>query len=49
MKGFDQKHATPPSRVLSPVSAAVPVQALGADWVVASGHKMCAPTGAGFI
>ena len=25
------------------------VQALGADWIVASGHKMCAPTGAGFL
>jgi len=27
----------------------VDVQALGADWVVASGHKMCGPTGIGFL
>lgn len=27
----------------------VNVQALGADWIVASGHKMCAPTGIGFL
>lgn len=27
----------------------VDVQALGADWIVASGHKMCAPTGCGFL
>jgi cysteine desulfurase/selenocysteine lyase len=27
----------------------VDVQALGADWIVASGHKMCAPTGIGFL
>ena len=27
----------------------VDVQALGADFVVASGHKMCAPTGVGFL
>lgn len=25
------------------------LQALGADWIVASGHKMCAPTGVGFL
>jgi cysteine desulfurase / selenocysteine lyase len=25
------------------------VQALGCDWLVASGHKMCAPTGIGFL
>ena len=25
------------------------VQALGCDWLVASGHKMCAPTGSGFL
>ena len=25
------------------------MQALGADWIVASGHKMCAPTGVGFL
>lgn len=22
---------------------------LGADWIVASGHKMCGPTGIGFL
>lgn len=27
----------------------VDVQKLGADWIVASGHKMCAPTGIGFL
>jgi cysteine desulfurase/selenocysteine lyase len=27
----------------------VDVQALGADFIVASGHKMCAPTGIGFL
>mmetsp|Transcript_35784 Transcript_35784/g.101279 ORF Transcript_35784/g.101279 Transcript_35784/m.101279 type:complete len:477 (+) Transcript_35784:248-1678(+) len=27
----------------------VDVQSLGADWIVASGHKMCAPTGIGFL
>ena len=27
----------------------VDVQALGCDWLVASGHKMCAPTGIGFL
>lgn len=27
----------------------VDVQTLGADWVVASGHKMCGPTGIGFL
>ncbi|MBE7380007.1 MAG: SufS family cysteine desulfurase [Leptolyngbya sp. SIO1E4] len=25
------------------------VQVLGCDWLVASGHKMCGPTGAGFL
>jgi cysteine desulfurase/selenocysteine lyase len=25
------------------------VQTLGCDWLVASGHKMCGPTGAGFL
>ncbi len=25
------------------------VRSLGADWVVASGHKMCGPTGIGFL
>jgi cysteine desulfurase/selenocysteine lyase len=28
---------------------AIDVQALGCDWLVASGHKMCAPTGIGFL
>jgi cysteine desulfurase / selenocysteine lyase len=28
---------------------AVDVQALGVDWLVASGHKMCGPTGIGFL
>lgn len=28
---------------------AVNVQALGADWIVASAHKMCGPTGIGFL
>lgn len=28
---------------------AVDVQAIGCDWLVASGHKMCGPTGAGFL
>merc|ERR1712070_745914 len=27
----------------------VDVQTLGADWIVASGHKMCGPTGIGFL
>ena len=27
----------------------VDVQALGADWIVASSHKMCGPTGVGFL
>lgn len=27
----------------------VDVQTLGADWLVASGHKMCGPTGVGFL
>lgn len=27
----------------------VDVQAIGCDWLVASGHKMCGPTGAGFL
>ena len=27
----------------------VDVQNLGADWIVASGHKMCGPTGIGFL
>ncbi|CAN0541611.1 unnamed protein product, partial [Ectocarpus sp. 8 AP-2014] len=24
-------------------------QTLGVDWLVASGHKMCGPTGIGFL
>lgn len=28
---------------------AVDVRAIGCDWLVASGHKMCGPTGAGFL
>lgn len=28
---------------------AVDVQAIGCDWLVGSGHKMCAPTGIGFL
>ena len=27
----------------------VDVQRLGADWIVASSHKMCGPTGIGFL
>ncbi len=27
----------------------VDVQALGCDWIVASSHKMCGPTGIGFL
>ena len=27
----------------------VDVQSLGVDWIVASGHKMCGPTGIGFL
>lgn len=29
--------------------AAAVLQTLGADWLVASGHKMCGPTGIGFL
>lgn len=25
------------------------INELGADWIVASGHKMCGPTGCGFL
>jgi cysteine desulfurase/selenocysteine lyase len=28
---------------------AVDVAELGADWIVASSHKMCGPTGIGFL
>jgi cysteine desulfurase/selenocysteine lyase len=27
----------------------VDVQSLGADWIVATGHKFCGPTGIGFL
>lgn len=42
------------ARVLLDACQSVPhmpvdVQALGADWLVASGHKMCGPTGIGFL
>ncbi len=42
------------AKVLLDCSQSVPgrptdVQALGADWVVATGHKMCGPTGIGFL
>mmetsp|Transcript_112703 Transcript_112703/g.318485 ORF Transcript_112703/g.318485 Transcript_112703/m.318485 type:complete len:587 (+) Transcript_112703:190-1950(+) len=42
------------ARVLVDACQSVPhmvinVQALGADWVVGSGHKMCGPTGVGFL
>eukprot|EP00803_Ostreobium_quekettii_P007965 evm.model.scf_884EXC.6 EVM.evm.TU.scf_884EXC.6 scf_884EXC:34106-37793(+) len=30
-------------------SRPVNVETLGADWIVASGHKMCGPTGCGFL
>ena len=34
--------------LLPPLSLSSP-QSLGADWIVASSHKMCGPTGAGFL
>jgi cysteine desulfurase / selenocysteine lyase len=42
------------ARVLIDACQSVPhmpvdVQAIGCDWLVASGHKMCAPTGIGFL
>jgi len=42
------------ARVLLDACQSVPhmpvdVQALGVDWLVASGHKMCGPTGIGFL
>ena len=42
------------ARLLLDCSQSVPnmpvdVQALGADWIVATGHKMCGPTGIGFL
>ena len=42
------------ARLLLDCSQSVPnmpvdVQSLGADWIVATGHKMCGPTGIGFL
>jgi cysteine desulfurase/selenocysteine lyase len=42
------------ARVLIDACQSVPhmpidVQSIGCDWLVASGHKMCGPTGAGFL
>ena len=42
------------AKVLLDCSQSVPampvdVQSLGADWIVATGHKMCGPTGIGFV
>lgn len=42
------------ARILLDACQSVPnmpvnVQSLGADWIVASGHKMCGPTGIGFL
>ena len=42
------------AKVLLDCSQSVPgrptdVRALGADWIVATGHKMCGPTGIGFL
>jgi cysteine desulfurase / selenocysteine lyase len=42
------------ARVLLDACQSVPnmsvdVQSLGVDWIVASGHKMCGPTGVGFL
>ena len=47
-------HAQVGAKVLFDCSQSVPgkptdVQALGADWIVATGHKMCGPTGIGFL
>ena len=46
--------ATVGARVLLDACQSVPnmpvdVSTLGADWIVASGHKMCGPTGIGFL
>ena len=47
-------HAQVGAKVLLDCSQSVPgkptdVRALGADWIVATGHKMCGPTGIGFL
>lgn len=59
--GIDSPHKplaaacpAPPPQVLLDCCQSVPnmpvdVQALGADWIVASSHKMCGPTGIGFL
>jgi Cys-tRNA synthase (O-phospho-L-seryl-tRNA:Cys-tRNA synthase) len=36
-------------RLLAVPNMPVDVQALGADFIVASSHKMCGPTGIGFL
>ena len=51
VSGLCKKHG---ARLLLDACQSVPhmpidVQTLGADFVVASGHKMCAPTGTGFL
>ena len=48
-----KKHA-PRAKILLDACQSVPhmpvdVQSLGVDWIVASGHKMCGPTGIGFL
>lgn len=47
-------HLRPCTRCLPSLPCAVPnmpvdVQSLGADFIVASSHKMCGPTGIGFL
>ncbi len=42
------------AKLLLDCSQAIPnmpvdVQTLGADWIVATGHKLCGPTGIGFL
>jgi len=48
------KESNPETKVLLDACQSTPhmpidVQALGADWIAASGHKMCGPTGIGFL